>query len=202
MELKKLLLGLSASALLLAACDDDTGTDNEETDTEDVEETPDEDVSANEETEDTDEVEEDEADDSEEESANGEREIVLGEPIDFEEFEITIQSYSISQDYDGDPALIVTYDWVNTSDDSASPFMTFNLKGFQNNVETGDSFMVDDVDLGIGQREVRPEGEVTGAQTTVGIDDMDAPLELELDILFSFADDTSYVTTLDLSEIE
>ncbi|WP_158241151.1 DUF5067 domain-containing protein [Planomicrobium sp. MB-3u-38] len=127
--------------------------------------------------------------------------IVLGEPIELGEYTLTIQKYSLGIDYEGNNALIVEYDWVNNSEDSTSPFMTFMLKGFQDDVETDDVIMVEGVDLGIGQKEVRPGGLIEGAQSTVGISDITKPLELELDELFSF-NGTPYIAEIDLSTLE
>lgn len=130
-----------------------------------------------------------------------EKVIVLGKPIELGEYTLTIQKYSLGVDYEGDNALIIEYDWINNSEDSTSPFMTFMLKGFQDDVETDDVFMVEGVDLGIGQKEVRPGGVIKRAQSTVGISDMTKPLELELDELFSF-DSQPYIATIDLSTLE
>lgn len=134
-----------------------------------------------------------------EESAGNE--IVLGEPIKLGEYTLTIQKYSLGVDYEGNNALIIDYDWVNNSADSASPFMTFMLKGFQDNVETDDVIMVEGVDLGTGQKEVRPGGVIEDAQSTVGISDITKPLELELDELFSF-NSNPYIAEIDLSTLE
>jgi len=134
-----------------------------------------------------------------EESAGNE--IVLGEPIKLGEYTLTIQKYSLGVDYEGNNALIIEYDWVNNSEDSATPFMTFMLKGFQDDVETEDAIMVEGVDLGIGQKEVRPGGVIEGAQSTVGISDTTKPLELELDELFSL-NSNPYIAEIDLSTLE
>lgn len=146
----------------------------------------------------TDEVDE-EVEEIVEESAG--KEIVLGEPIELGEYTLTIQKYSLGVDYEGDSALIIEYDWVNNSEDSTSPFMTFMLKGFQDDVETDDAIMVEGVDLGVGQKEVRPSGVIEGAQSTVGISDTTKPLELELDELFSL-DSNPYIAEIDLSTLE
>lgn len=129
------------------------------------------------------------------------KEIVLGEPIELGGYTVTIQKYSLGVDYEGDNALIIEYDWVNNSEDSTSPFMTFMLKGFQDDVETDDAIMVEGVDLGIGQKEVRPGGVIKSAQSTVGISDTTKPLELELDELFSL-DSNPYIAEIDLSTLE
>lgn len=128
-------------------------------------------------------------------------EIVLGEPIDVGEYTLTVQNYSLSVDYEGNDALIIEYDWVNNSEDSTTPFMTFLLKGFQDGVETDDVIMVEGVDLSIGQKEVRPGGKIEGAHGVVGVSDPSKPLELELDELFSITSNP-YIVEIDLSTLE
>lgn len=134
------------------------------------------------------------------EESNG-NEIVLGEPIELGEYTLIIQGYSLGVDYEGNDALIIEYDWVNNSEDTTSPFMTFNLKGFQDDVETDYSIMVEGADIGTGQKDVRPGGTIEGAQTTVSISDITKPLELELNELFSLNSDP-FIAEIDLSKLD
>lgn len=202
MKLHKSLLLFGASALLLAACGDDGGSTDEESAEEPEVADIVEDVDASE-SEEAAEPEDDEEQEVESKEVDTDsNEITLGEPIEFDDFTMTIQSYELSTDMDGNDALVINYDWENTSDETLSPFMTFMLKGFQNNVETSDDlFMVEAVDLGVGQSEVRPGGVIEGATDQVAIDDLSVPLELELDELFSF-DNNARIVVLDLSNLE
>jgi len=154
-------------------------------------------------TEQVDEVAADETTEGSEEETAEEttNEITLGEPMEIGDYTLTIQSYNLGTDSEGKDALIINYDWVNNSEEATTPFMTFSLKGFQDGVETSDVFMVDGVDLGIGQKEVQSGGQIEGAQAVVGIDDMSIPLELELDELITF-EENAYTTEIDLSTIE
>lgn len=197
---KKILLMFFASILLLAACGDESDSSSEEEAPGEVEEVSNDDKEADE-SADEEESSSDDIEESNEVSEGDDYSIVLDEPIEFGDFTMTITNFSLGVDYEGNDALIIEYDWENTSEESASPFMTFHLKAFQDNVETDDAIMVDGVDLGIGQKEIKSGGEVTGAQDIVGIEDLDQPLELELEELFSF-DDEVYSTTIDLSELE
>ena len=194
MKLHKGLLLFGVSTLLLVACGDEDDTEESNAINEQEIEIVAEEVEAGEE-------DEEEEEEFEEVAADTSNEIILGEPMEIGEYTMTFQSYELGTDYEGKDALIINYDWINNSEDTASPFMTFILKGFQNGVETGDVFMVDGVDLGIGQSEVRPGGKIEGAQDIVAIDDMDTPLELELDELFSFENNEKLVV-LDLSELQ
>ena len=183
----KKLFFIGASVLLLAACsaeETNTDTQDKESSVEVVESVQTETV-----------VE------SSEETPENSMEIVLGQPMELGDYTVTFQSYSLGIDYDGVNALIINYDWVNNSEDTIAPFMSFTTKAFQDGVQTGDVFMVDGVDLGIGQSEVRPGATITGAQEIVAIDDLTKSLELEVEELFSFSGD-AYTTILDLSTIE
>lgn len=135
------------------------------------------------------------AEEEEEEASDSSNEIVLGEPIEFETFSVTITDFETTTDYDGNPMLIYTYDWINQGEETASPFMTFDITGFQNGVSTESSPFSEDVDYGSGQVEVRPEGTVEGAQGAVGLENADDPVELELTETFS-PDDTVYTATI------
>lgn len=123
-------------------------------------------------------------------------EIVLGEPIEFEDFSVTIKSLSVITDYEGKPALKVVYDWTNNGEDTNAPFTSFSITGFQNGVETDDFVMSDQLDLGIGQNNVRPGATITDAEDAVVIADMAAPLELELTEWISW-DDVAYLYIID-----
>lgn len=128
--------------------------------------------------------------------------IVLGEPFQLGDYTMTIHSFEVMQDYEGNPALVFTYDWTNNSEEAASPFMTFSDKAFQSGVETNDDvFMIDGVDLGIGQKEVKPGGTITGAQGYLGIDDLNVPLEFEIEELFSFEGEPLTYTIEDLNSL-
>lgn len=127
-------------------------------------------------------------------------EIKIGDPITIGDYEITIISYSLSKDYEGNDALIVNYKFVNNSDKPAAPFIAVNFSGFQDSVETDNPFMVEGVDFGPGQKELKPGGEIE-AQTALGISDLEKPFELEIKETFSFSDKGTVKTTLDLNNL-
>lgn len=179
-EMNKKMFFVGASVILLTAC----GNEEANTDTNNVESS-------------TEVIESVQAETVIEDS----REIVLGQPMELGDYTVTFQSYSLGVDYEGTNALIINYDWVNNSEETIAPFMSFMTKGFQDGVQTGDVFMVEGVDLGIGQSEVRPGATITGAQEVVAIDDLGKKLELEVEELFSFSGD-AFTTIIDLSTIE
>lgn len=198
MKLHKSLLFFGASALLLTACGEEGSTEEsnaaDEVETEEV-------ATETEESETEVEESETEVEVPEEEPEETSNEIVLGTPIEFETFTITITNLETSTDYDGNPILIYTYDWINTGDDTQSPFMTFDITGFQNGISTEISPFSETVDYGSGQVEVRPEGAVEGAQGAIGLTSVEEPVELELTEMFSF-EDNAYTTTINPTDYQ
>jgi hypothetical protein len=173
----------------------------EETDTADTEEPQQEEVAAEDaSTEETEQAEETEEPAEEVNTSNG-GELVLGEPIELGDYTMTITDLSVTNDYDGNPMLIYTYDWTNNSEDTTSPFMTFNLVGFQNDVSTESSPFSEQVDYGSGQVDVRPGGSVEGVQGAIGLESTEEPVELELTELISF-DDIAYTTTVNPADYQ
>ena len=152
----------------------------------------------------TEEVVENENLDEEEQTEIAEQstnDIVIGEPMKIGEYTLTVTGYELVKDYEDKDALVINYDWENNSDEEASPFITFIFKAFQDSVETDDVFVMDGVDLGIGQKEIKAGGKIEGAQAVVGIDNLDEPLLLEVDELITF-DKNPYSVELNLSELE
>lgn len=126
--------------------------------------------------------------------------IVLGKTIHFDDFEITVTELKIVDTWDETQCLRITYDWKNTSDKEMTPAFSFIFKAFQNDVEVDNLTISDDVDLGPGQKSVKPGGSITGAHDSVGIEDINAPLLLELSELLSFDDVVYSLEISDLAE--
>lgn len=140
-----------------------------------------------------------EAETTEAQKEDGNR-LELGETVVLGDYEVTVTNYRLSKDFEGKDVLVITYNWKNNSKDTMSPFVTLLFKGFQDGVETDDSFLVEDVDLRVGQKEVKPGASIENCFATVGITDISKPLELELDKPISLSSNP-YKTTIDLSTI-
>lgn len=132
---------------------------------------------------------------------NNDNTIVLGQPITLGDVEMTITELSIVNDYLDNPGLKVTYEWTNNSNEEAAPFTTFSLIGFQDNTKTRGVLVSNDVDLGLGQKEVKP-GETITAVDGIVIADMSKPMLLELSGDFPFDDVVYSMTIKDLSSLE
>ena len=71
------------------------------------------------------------------------------------EYEVTIDSASMTTDYEDNPALVVNYTWTNNSDEATSFAVAFDETCFQNGVERGMA-IVSDVDTSNYMNEVQP----------------------------------------------
>lgn len=209
--MKKLLLAMLATSTILVACGEEDASQESNDSTEEV--------ATNESTEDsTSEAEENNQEEAEATQEEVEEEIdeeledeplpddqtdelTLNQPIEFEGFTITFTNFELVKDFDGNDVLKYTYDWENTSDETIAPFMTYSLRGFQNGVETDYAGFTEEVDLSIGQRDVRPGGSIQAAEGEVGVEDVNSPLELELQEAFSWSDE-AYSTVIDLNELQ
>lgn len=137
----------------------------------------------------------------EKDKKSNEREIVVGKPVKIGNDTLTITDLSLGTDFEGKDALIITYDFENGSKEAVTPTFQIHFKGYQDGVQTDDLFMVDGVDLGIGQKEIKPGAKITDAQAVVGITDLSKPLLLEVDELISFTS-KPYSLEVDLSKLK
>ncbi len=116
---------------------------------------------------------------------NDETKIVLGRPITIGDYVVTVQSIGKGTDYEGNNIIVINYDFTNNSDTEQMASFAVNFTAYQNGIET-DSFLIsDDIDLGIGQKRIKPGTTITGVQTGAVLED-DSVLTIELDELISF----------------
>ena len=116
---------------------------------------------------------------------NDETKIVLGRPITIGDYEVTVQSIGKGTDYEGNNILVINYDFTNNSDTEQMASFAVNFTAYQNGIETDSFLMSDDIDLGIGQKKIKPGTTITGVQTGAVLED-DSVLTIELDELISF----------------
>ena len=97
------------------------------------------------------------------------------------------QSIGKGTDYEGNNILVINYDFTNNSDTEQMASFAVNFTAYQNGIETDSFLMSDDIDLGIGQKKIKPGTTITGVQTGAVLED-DSVLTIELDELISFDD--------------
>lgn len=196
-----LLLGLAVS---LTACGGDTTSTSEKPKTETSQtqtETKAEESEKPAEEEKGKEEESKEEKPKEEEEPASDQKLELGKTLKVGKFDVTVQKYELAKDYEGKDALVIYYDWKNNSDEATAPYLSINFKGFQDGVETDSTPIIESVDYGIGQKDVKAGAELKDIQAAVSISDMSKPLELELDELITFTSNP-YTATIDLSTLQ
>lgn len=145
-------------------------------------------------------AEEEKVEEKVEEDNSADNTIEIGKTISFDKFDITITKVEKVKDYNSKPVLKLTYTWTNKSEKTTAPFMTFTLKGFQDGVETDNWIMSDSIDLGIGQKQIKPGATIENCEAGLMITDESKPIDIELLESFSF-NNTVYSMTLNPNEL-
>lgn len=137
---------------------------------------------------------------TDEEAATG-TELEIGKTCSFKDFDFTLKSLSLIKDTDGKVALKYTYDWKNKSDNDTAPFITFNLTGFQDDVEIDTCLYITGVDFEKGQKTIKKDAEISDCEGIVGYIDPSKKVLLELKEIFSL-DDAKFTMELDPSTLK
>lgn len=123
-------------------------------------------------------------------------EIVLGEPLVIGDYEVVLHSFErVSTWGEDEEAIKIVYGWKNNSDSESWAIMAVNITGYQNGVELEGSPLSDDIDLGIGQKNVQPGFGQDNCETGIIIEG-EGPIEIRVSELFSF-DNKYFTITID-----
>ena len=106
------------------------------------------------------------------------------------DYYVEIKGAVVIEDYEGNPAIIVTYAWTNNSDDTTSPMTAVSCDAFQNGVGLETAFIMDDTvyDSGSSMTEVRP-GTTIDVQAAFALSDTTSAVEVEVGEWLTFDDD-------------
>lgn len=102
------------------------------------------------------------------------------------DYAVTIDALSPATDYEGNPAVVVTYTWTNNSDESTSAMAAVIAKAFQNGVQLESAIVKDKIDNDGYMAEVKP-GAGTTYQMAYLLDDQ-SDVTVEVSELISFDD--------------
>lgn len=186
--MKKLSMLLLSLLLVLTACANDEKKDETKAE-----------VSASETTKENLETKEE----TKMEKSSPENSIELGKTISIADFEITVNEYKVVKDTDGNLGLRITYDAKYNGEEDNTPGFALLFKAFQDNTETNDDFFYsEEVDHSIGQKTMKKGGEIKGIHALVGINDLNKPLELELQETISFDNKVFSTVIEDLTQYE
>ena len=100
---------------------------------------------------------------------------------DLGDYYVEIKSATLAEDYEGNPALIVTYSWTNNSEDTTSPMVSVSCSAFQDGVGLESAIIMDsDVyDSDAFMTDVRP-GTTIDVQAAFVLGNTDSAVEVEV----------------------
>nr|WP_325297683.1 DUF5067 domain-containing protein [uncultured Dysosmobacter sp.] len=121
-----------------------------------------------------------------EKTADPEREIMEGSG-DIGDYEVEIKGAKLAQDYEGNPAIIITYAWTNNSDDTTNAMTSMYSQAFQDGVELETAMILDsDVyDSDASMKDVRP-GTTIDIQAAYVLDSETSVVEFEVSEWLTF----------------
>lgn len=108
-------------------------------------------------------------------------------PAQLGDYVVEIKSATVTQDYEGNPAVIITYSWTNNSSETTSPMLSISTAVFQDGVGMDTAFIYDDpaYDSGMYSTDVRP-GTTIDVQEAFELNNTTSPIEVEITEAFSW----------------
>ena len=102
-------------------------------------------------------------------------------PATLGDYTVEIKSTSMTQDYDGNPVVVVTYSWTNNSSETTTPMGSVTTKVFQDGVGLEGIYIVgsEDYDPDTTTTEVRP-GTTIDVQEAFILNNTISPIEVEI----------------------
>lgn len=109
---------------------------------------------------------------------------------DLGDYHVEIKSASLAKDYEGNPAIIITYAWTNNSEETTSAMVPIMEQAFQDGVELEVAILVnvDGYDPGSSMKEVRP-GTTIDIQSAFVLTSETSTVEFEITEFLGLTDD-------------
>lgn len=108
-------------------------------------------------------------------------------PAALGDYTVEIQSATITQDYAGDPVIVIAYSWTNNSSETTSPFFSVSTSVFQDGVGLESALITDDsvYDSRMHTADVRP-GTTIEVQEAFSLYNTTSPIEVEITEKFAW----------------
>ena len=107
------------------------------------------------------------------------------------DYSVEIKSARLAEDYEGNPIVIVTYEFTNNEDEDGASFsVAFDDKVFQNGVECKHEYFIDDsanYNSDNQSKDIRV-GTTLDVEVAYSLNDTTTPIEVEVSELISFSD--------------
>ena len=109
---------------------------------------------------------------------------------DLGDYHVEIKGASLTKDYEGKSAIVITYAWTNNSDDTTSAMVSIGNKAFQDGVQLESAVIVgdDSYNAEASMKDVRP-GTTIDVQCAYVLTSETSTVEFELTEWISFSDD-------------
>lgn len=108
---------------------------------------------------------------------------------DLEEFHVEIKGASIVEDYEGKPAIVITYAWTNNSEETTSAMVALYGKAFQDGVQMDTAIVIaDGFAIGESMTDIRP-GTTIDVSSAYSLTSETSTVEFELSKLVSLSKD-------------
>ena len=118
-------------------------------------------------------------------------------PAALGDYTVEIESATITQDYAGDPAVVITYSWTNNSSETTSPLFSVSTAVFQDGVGLESALITDDsvYDSSMHMADVRP-GTTIEVQEAFSLYNTTSPIEVEITESFTLGNplEIAYMT--------
>lgn len=115
------------------------------------------------------------------------------------DYTVSILNHELTEDYEGNPAIRVYFDFTNNSEDTASFYIATSVKAFQNGIELETAVCIDDVEADDNNLKDIKQGATLQCTRIFLLDDDSSPVEIEASELISW-DDKMLVKTFDIAE--
>lgn len=101
-------------------------------------------------------------------------------------YQVVIGEARLAEDYQGNPAVVVSYTFTNNSDEAISPMVAVHAKAFQNGVQLDTAIGTEAEESGKSMNEVKP-GASINFDISYELEDSAADVTVEVEELFSFS---------------
>lgn len=105
------------------------------------------------------------------------------------DYAVSINDARFGTDDEGNKVIVISYDFTNNSDESASAMWSLVTKAFQNGIELESAYYVEGIDYNDENedKEIKPGATITDCQCAFTLDD-DSDVEFEISEFISFSD--------------
>ncbi len=105
-------------------------------------------------------------------------------------YKVDIVSCRLAKDYEGDPVVIVKYNFTNNADDPASFYLAFETAVYQNGIGLNESYFVEEsanYNSDNQMKDIKKDATIE-VEVAYELNDTTTEIEVEVSELFSFSD--------------